>query len=369
MIIAKKIIKKMVIIISSLIFLIYFLDRFSAINVRPHVIYNNYVHKNTPSLKQSLNNEVFTLEKLLNTTGFDLLYDNVNDFYLINNFNNVIKLDKNGTKVFELNLRDKPLENSQPEPMEHINASSYILSWHGIYDVSKENPVLEKFDTILHKNKELSTEQWLKKFNELYTNASVVLYGYFKAIDSSTPIYFKQNEKWTVLYEHERYGPIFHANTIRFRIKGVDFPVKYRKLFLLKDVQKQAYSNYLYFNSTNEEFIENDLHYEQRTSLETFLFIKERYAQADYSFIPATFGGTAINKVNVGNSNFIFKTKAQKGAGFNTEKIDNYLYLFDVPTKFQTENSISFLFYNYPTNWNSDEHEGLYLIKKRNKIN
>lgn len=138
-------------------------------------------------------------------------------------------------------------------------------------------------------------------------------------------------------------------------------------MYLLKDFQtKNTYSNYLNTDDSfdNSSYPENKLEYGKEVDIKTQSFKKEVYNEVPYTILPAEFSGTAINRLNVGNSHLIFKTKAIKGAGLIGSPIATHFFLFTVPKKFKTKPTLNFLYYKYPTSWNSDENQGIYVIRK-----
>lgn len=358
------------IIVPLIIFLfVLFLQRFTTVNL-------NLAKSSTdiPYLSQPVQNDTYKIERVTQNTWNEIRYDPVNDFYLIAQNEKITKLNNKGEVTFSLNLNEKDINNT-PDFMDYHRPSHFVISWYGIYDLSKEKPYLEKFETQLNTDGKMEWEEWIKRFENLYNTAETVLWGYRKALDASMshPLYFKINGNWTVLYTLKNVSQINSNDTfIQFRpnYKQDYVQDKFQKLYLLKDVKNGgAFSDYNSFNNTytNSDYAEEKMEYGKEANLGTISFKKEVYNEVPYSFLPAQFGGTAVNKLSIGNSTLTFKTKAIKGAGFSSEPLKNYIYLFTVPTKFKTENTLSFLYYKYPTNWNSGASEGVYIIKKRAK--
>lgn len=354
-----------------LLILFLLIDRFTIINLT----FFAKSSKNIPDLSQPLKNDYYEIEKISNGNWNEIRYDPVNDFYIVVENDKITKLNNKGDTTFILDMNEKDFSD-MPDFMDYHRPSYYVISWYGIYDLSKEKPFLEKFDKRLNDDGKMEWEEWIEKFNNLYQSADVVLWGYRKSVGIGSmnhPLYFKQNEKWKVLYTLKDVSQIDGSSTFtKFRLnyKEDNLPSKFDKLFLLKDIQKEnAYSDYNNFDNEYDikEYAENQLEYGKEASIETTSFEKEAIMDATYSYMPANFGGTVINKLSIANNHFTFKAKAIKGAGFNTEPLKTYFYLFTVPTKFKTKTTLNFLYYKYPTNWNSDENEGVYVIKKRNE--
>ena len=260
-----------------------------------------------------------------------------------------------------------------PDRMDYHRPSYFVVSWHGIYDLSKEKPYLEKFEELLNKDKPMTYDEWIKHFNYLYLYSDVVLWGYKKAFGpvGCHPIYFRIDGKWKILYSLKDVAQI-NSNHVftkfRLNFKEDFIPDKSHKLFLLKDIQHNgAYSDYNSFDNSydNNDYPEAKLQYGKLLNIKTLWFKKEVYNETPYSFIPSQFSGTVLNELQIGKSNFTFKTKGIRGAGFNFEPLKTFLYCFEVPEKFKTDKTLSFLYYKYPTNWNADNNAGIYIIRKK----
>lgn len=354
----------------GIVLLFLLINRFTIVNL-------NFLAKSSkkiPDLSQTLKNDYYEIEKISDGVWNEIRYDPVNDFYIVVENDKITKLNNKGNTTFILDMNEKDFSD-MPDFMDYHRPSCYVISWYGIYDISKEHPYLEKFDKRLNDDGKMEWEEWMKQFNHLYNTSEVVLWGYKKSLDASRshPLYFKQNGKWKILYTLKNVSQINTNNTFtKFRLNYTQafLADKFNKLYLLKDIQKEnAYSDYNNLDNEydNKEYAENHMVYGKEANIETISFEKEVIMDATYSYMPANFGGTVINKLTIANNHFTFKAKAIKGAGFNTEPLETYFYLFTVPTKFKTKTTLNFLYYKYPTNWNSDENEGVYVIKKRNE--
>lgn len=88
--------------------------------------------------------------------------------------------------------------------------------------------------------------------------------------------------------------------------------------------------------------------------------------EAQLSNMQATVAGMAVNKLEFENSSITFKSIAQKGAGLNFSPVETDFFIFEVADEFKKANTPSFLYYKYSTSWNSDDNEGVYVIRKIN---
>jgi hypothetical protein len=347
--------------------LFFFVSRFTTIN---NPFYGTPAN-GIPDLSVPIKGKSFEIHKIIGGSWNEIRYDPMNNFYIVATDKKIIKINSRGDISFVLDLNDRDFHGN-PDFMEYHRRSHFVMSWNGIYDLSKENLVFQVFEKQLNTDGEMEWDEWVENFKDLYKKSENVLWGYKKAALNVgvKPLYFNRNGKWIVLYTLKNVSQINLAKTFaRFRLNyKEDFiPDKFNKLYLLKDIEKKgAYSDYNNFDQTynNDAYLENNMQYEKKVSIETISFKKEVYNEVPYTLIPSEFSGTAVNKLHIGNDNLIFKTKAIKRAGFGQKPLQDYFYLFEVPSKFKTENTLSFLYYKYPTNWNSDNNEGVYVIRE-----
>lgn len=359
---------KMMLIISSLLFLVFCIDRFTTVNLNFFAASS----KNIPNLSQTLENCCYKIEKITNDSEGNVRYEPINDFYLVAESEKIIKLNGKGVKTFELDLKEVDSTTSWSRVMHYHRPSYFVMSQSGIYDLSKEKPELETFDTIMNQDGKMKWDEWINKFKNLYETSEQAIWAYNEY--EAFPLYFKQYGKWKVLFykvKNHNDSDIINPNSIYVKFKiGEDYvPDKFQKTYLLKDIQHGGvYSETIYFD--NSGYPENNMKYEKVTTIETLSFKKEYSAVGNAvlipAFLPNEFRGTAVNKLSIGNSDFIFKSRATKGAGFSNAPFMNYFYLFEVPTKFKKKNSLSFMYYK-SNNSNPGRNPGIYVIKKRSE--
>ena len=208
---------------------------------RKDVIPASYI--DLPNLESPISDSTYTIEKVLDGRFNNIFYDSAQKFYLIDDGgNNIVKLDANGIKTFELELREKDI-NNLPNLMTVYHPSHYIFGCAGVYDLSKNKPELERFHGIINLNNEMDEDEWKKKFNELYKHSEIVIFGYQHANSyGRSPIYFRQNNKWILLYET---GHAIRTDRylIKCKIDGKYIDDKYTKMYLLKDIGKNCFSD------------------------------------------------------------------------------------------------------------------------------
>lgn len=347
-------------------FIIFFVHRCTVVN------FNFFLPsgKSVPDLSKTLKNKTFELFKVIGSIWNEIRYDPQNDFFLIAQSNAITKLDAKGTRLYYLDMNERD-PDGMPDNMDYTQATSYVVSWYGIYDLSKEKPYLEKFSKVINTEGNMDKDAWDLAFQNLYETSDVVFWGFRKSLKRAwlKPLYFRQNGKWIVLYTNE-YGSGYRMDkTPQYKMNNKIIPQKFNRLYLLKDIQhNDSYSDYLtsgnQYDFSNEP--ESKLKYSKRASIKTLYFKKEEVEHGPYTIIPVQFSGTAVNKLQFENSSITFKSIAQKGAGLNFYPIETDFFIFEVADEFKKENTPSFLYYKYPTSWNSDDNEGVYVIRKLN---
>lgn len=328
----------------------------------------NAMSNNIPDLSKPLLSGAYQIENVAGGTWNEILYNPTHDFYTIAQNQRIFKINNKGDVVYELDMNEMD-PHKMPDFMDFHNPSNFVISWYGVYDLSKDKPYLEKFETILNEDESMEWTEWDLAFGNQYNNADVVLWGFRKSFGRKTyPCYFRKNGKWTVLYSFKGQAQtITHGNYVKFRVNKIYIPDKMDRQYLLKDENLGTYSNY---NNYDKEFDLSDwpeakLQYEPRASVETTSFKKEESRDAPYSNKPIEISGTAVNKLTIADSQFIFRSKAIEGTKFRNFPLQNFFNLFEIPSKYKTENSLSFLYYKYPSNWNEDGLSGVYVIKKK----
>jgi len=310
-------------------------------------------YKNLPILSSPINDSIYMIEKVVDGNFSRIFFDNVHQFYVIENGeNNIVKLDKNGIKTFELNLHEQV---SYP--------SYYILASNGIYDLSKDKPSLEKFSSIINTKNELNEDGWENKFNELYTSSEIVIFGYrYTNYYGKRPIYFRKNNGWTLLYE-TGHKIRTEGYQVKCKIDNKFVLEKYQKMYILKDSEKNIFSDgndgvENPYKDENDESSENKMEYKPRMQLTTTAFYKYRDEQGN----PESFVGKSINKLSIDGHNIFFNEIAIKNIEDTSKICENFMYLFDIPTQFQADNSVGFLFYQFPFSWSNsgDDYSGIF---------
>ena len=327
--------------------------------------------KNVPSLAQVLETDSFKIEKVSSGTWNEIRYDPVRDFYIIAQNKKVAKLNGKGEVIFEMSLEEQDL-GGMGDLRDVHHPTAFVISWHGIYDLAEQKPQLHAFKSVFNKDEKMEWKEWDLKFGDLYNNADAVLWGFRKSAGSRTfPLYFRRNGTWQILYTmpESTTSIITRGHYVTLRVNGEYIPDKIDTLYLLKEARTGTYSNYNTFDGPYNlsDWPEASLQYADRAHLETLSFKKEDSRPEPYSPRPVEFGGTAVNKLTVGTETFTFKSKATLLAQARKEEVETYFYLFEVPLKFRKPGTPLFLYYQYPTNWNSDENAGVYAVKQKAK--
>ncbi len=347
-------------------FIIFFVHRCTMINLNFFMPSG----KNVPDLSKTLKNKTFELFKVTGSTWNEIRYHPQKDYYLIAQDARITKLDSRGSRVYYLDMKETD-PSGMPDNMDYNVPSSFVVSWHGIYDLSKDKPTLEKFSKSLNTEGNMDDGTWNREFEKLYQSSDVAFWGYRKGLLGGKlyPLYFRQNGQWIVLYTNE-FTSVYRMNKYpEIRFDDNIIPEKCDRLYLLKDIQhNDSYSDYLtsgnQYDFSNEP--ESKLKYSKRINIKTLYFKKEDVEDGPYTIIPVQFAGMAVNKLEFENSSITFKSIAQKGAGLNFSPVETDFFIFEVADEFKKANTPSFLYYKYSTSWNSDDNEGVYVIRKIN---
>ncbi len=350
----------------GIVFIIFFVHRCTVIN------FNFFMPsgKSVPDLSKTLKNKTFELFKVTGSIWNEIRYHPQKDYFLIAQDKRITKLDSRGSRVYYLDMKERD-PSGMPDNMDYNAPSSFVISWYGIYDLSKDKPTLEEFSKIINTDGNMDEDTWKREFQKLYQSSDIAFWGYRKGLQDGElyPLYFRQNSQWIVLYTNE-YSSVYRMNNYpEIRLGDSIIPEKCDRLYLLKDIQhNDSYSDYLtsgnQYDFSNEP--ESKLKYGKRASVKTLYFKKEEVEDGPYTIIPVQFSGTAVNKLQFENSSITFKSIAQKDAGLNFSPIETDFFIFEVADEFKKANTPSFLYYKYPTSWNSDDNEGVYVIRKIN---
>ncbi|MCX3266638.1 hypothetical protein OQZ29_17910 [Pedobacter agri] len=366
--------KKMYLFIFILIIIILVIDRCTVINLSPKLLFTNY--KKFPELNDGLKSDKYAMYRATETANVNIRYFPQNNFFLLSNFQtngyfHIIKIDPNGENVFELKFEGKDAFKF----VESINC--FVIGADGIYDFSAVKPLSLPFNEVLNRDKNLAPKEWEQIFEQKYSTADIVLYGWHTDLENAQCVYFRNDGKWTKLYTFLNAGPMYvyaEGSKIECKIKGRKIPHKWHEEHFLKDPARATYSNELRhtddyitpYNSDFSFFPDQALKYEAFGALKTLAFSKETYTTEGYynPGIPNTFYGTAYYELNVHNEVFNFKTVGYKHNGIGAITQSD-IYLFGLPLNFANKSDVGFLAYDYSTNFHENGKKGIYVIRKK----
>ncbi|SHG87142.1 hypothetical protein [Pedobacter caeni] len=368
--------KKMFLLIFFIFIIIFGIDRLTVINLSPKLLFKRSEYKQFPELNDGLQSAKFSLYRATQTSKANIRYFPQKNFFLISNFKrnghfNPIKIDSAGNNVFELNIDEK----HHLKFLEAINC--FLIESDSIYDLSADNPVAIPFTEVLNRDRNIEPERWVQIFEKLYQSSDIVLYGWHTDIQTTECIYFRTEGKWTKLYTFGSKGPMYiysEGSEIKCKINKKEIPHKWHEEHYLKDVEKATYSNvhrytdeYITpYNSDLSFFPDQALKYQPAGTLKTLAFSKEKYTDDGYlnPGIPSAFYGTSYYALNLDQDILHFKTRAYKHNGIG-ENVQTDMFLFDLPLAFVKRSAVSFLTYDYSTNFHENDKKGIYIIKKK----
>jgi len=326
-----------------------------------------------PIISKGISSNNYKIEKLTEESCSDILYDCVNNYFIVLFEEELIKLDSAGNEAYKIPMDDCYLSCT----------SHYVFSGEGVIDLSKNSIVYEEFANILNADFSLKLSELREQFNKLYNSASVVTYddhyydgvGYDKA-------YFKIKGFWVILYVNE-----FHykgliprpfknkKGNVIFNRMGMQtltingMAEKSNRLLLLKDSKKGRYSNRtttddseLYPNYCARFPFPDD--YLQCKRIELGYSDIKIQDRLPYIGIPTMWRTTANYKLKMEQEVFKFKCLAYKGHNYIFSS--SGMYWFRLPTKFKEASKVSFIRVSRTSNaFNESDFTGLYIIKKK----
>lgn len=366
----------MFLLICILIIIIFTVDRCTVINLSPKLLINSAKYKTFPQLDNDLHWGKFSMYRATETGNVNIRYFPQNNFFLLSNFGtngyfHVIKINSVGNNVFELKFDEK-------DPFKFVEAiNCFVIGADGIYDFSADKPVALPFTEVLNRDKNIAPKQWEQIFEQKYSTADIVLYGWHTDLANAQCVYFRNEGKWTKLYTFLDAGPMYvyaEGPKIECKINNKKIPHKWQEEHFLKDVAKATYSNELRhtddyitpYNSDFSFFPDQALQYKSKGEIKTLAFSKETYTTEGYynPGIPNTFYGTGYYELNLDNNVLNFKTVAYKHNGIG-ESTQSDIYLFSLPLNFADKSEVVFLTYDYSTNFHENGKKGVYIIKKK----
>jgi hypothetical protein len=157
-----------------------------------------------------------------------------------------------------------------------------------------------------------------------------------------------------------------------------NIPQKSNSLYILKDINRKTYSNInretdseltqfyeedfphkaYYYNTLAKLKVKNFKKITKHNFPETISFLQP------LSLLPQEYEGEAITSLKLVNEEMVFKTKSSR-VGLGLGKVNNNLYLFDIPSKFSSEDNPIFIFNNEGSNLDNWRNNGFYVVKKK----
>jgi hypothetical protein len=320
-------------------------------------VFRNKAHQHLPTLRNGARSENYQLQRVSTNVFANLTYSPIGNFFLLNNQDEVIKIDAKGNEVYRLTNSNCYLPRF----------SCYVFDSTGVYDFSASQLKKQPFKQLLNLNKQLNEADWQQTFDQLYQSADVVLFGSTSQYGTD-PIFLRIHNEWTLLLttEHEvRISNMEYQAGISFE----GYPAKFEPLFLLKDVANKTFSD---TEGTTDEFLktyytvklkEKELGYPNDRKLETLSAEKGRvYAHGAYTPFPISWVYPMGQSLSINKEEIKFRCHGTRDLGI-ASKIEGYLNSFVIPTKYATQSKVSFLRYSFPSNGSESDDNGIYVVK------
>ncbi|SIR18417.1 hypothetical protein [Maribacter ulvicola] len=344
--------KKFILLIIGLLF--FFVQQCSNTNLLPSFVCKKSEYK---YLSEKVNSKNFVIDKISDKTYLYVTYDSINNYFIVNDGYNKMKLSAEGNLLINI-----------PHPSGELPYKThYVFTDSTICDFSKNELEIETFFKKINPATEKLETKWISIFEEYYYNASTVIYS------NNDLIYFKINEGWVSLHisdNHYLEGDNITERTFE------NYPAKFSKLIFLKDQKSNTYSDWMSHSGSsidkkypnveleNFNYPEKELNY-LNNKIEKISFEKTVLSETyRYTPIIAQFQGIGYYKLKKENEYIRFKEKALKYP-FKFFKSDSYLNHYTIPEKFNTKTKLSFIRYSFPTNQNESKSQGLYIIKRK----
>lgn len=257
-----------------------------------------------------------------------------------------------------------------------MEGEHFVLTAQGIINLHDDIPRLQPYAEVRHLSDSVHQEEWETLCRSNYEQATYVVFDrYYTAPDSirsEEVIHFYIADTWTTLVNNERAGTIYtsgqYKNYYRFFGGEVLLEPKSNSLYVLKDVKKKTFSN----SMRETDVPHKGYSYSENARLDVKKFKKlgkRNYPETIWlllplSWLPQEYYGEAINSLQVKGEELRFKTEATRG-GLGLGRVDNLLYMFDVPSHFGDQKSLSFIWNNGGENRASWNNQGFYVIRAK----
>jgi hypothetical protein len=345
----------------TILAVILFLDKCTSLNVFNAL--NTVDYTRFPDLKNGARSKNYEIRRISKDSYKNIRYDPVGNYFLIEGNFEISKIDAYGTEVFKL-------DNKANKEMYFPRFTSYVFDSTGVYDLSAAKIKKQLFSKMINLKQELTDEAWQRIFDAYYKRADVVVFASTDMYKKGNPIFIRVNSEWILLITTEHETRIEETEYIAgIRFKG--YTAKHNHLYLLKDVERQSYSD---FEGTTEDFLqsfnginlaERNMRYPAGREIKRIAFKKIGVdGEIAYTPIPVSWHCTTAQSITIDKEELKFKAVGIKALSLFT-KIDSRIWWYSVPEKYLNKTSVTFMIYSFPSNVKAGEaNNGLYIVRK-----
>ncbi len=311
-----------------------------------------------PLLKDGPSSEHYMLENIGDYTPANITYSPHGNFFVVET-DRFVKIDASGRKVFSL---------KRGAEVNLLPFSHYVATPKGIYDLSNPRPKLKPYEQVVNgdKDRTLTVESFHEIYTQAYTDADIVIYdepNFEEGIDKYRA-YMWIKGGWVLFYLSGRAITIDSDYEMGVTVK--EYPAKFNRLVLLRDVQTKTYSaDNGDLAGDNPRLMallpERKMRYPARGKLKTLQFRKERVDET-YRGVPVVFSGMAEHRLRIGGEDLFFREIAVKAL---RQKLQTQLHWYVVPAPYQSKTQVGFLEFRPISNLSSEGSGGVYVLRRK----
>ena len=312
-----------------------------------------------PLLKDNPSSAHYTLVRVNDYwSPVTITYNPAGNFFVLGSLK-VSKIDALGNKVFSL----KTSETTHLLPFTY-----YIATSKGMYDLSRQRPKLERFEQVVNgsKTRTLTVDSFHEIYGQAYADADIVVYdepNFDEGIDKYRA-YMWIKGGWVLFYLSDRAITLDRDYDLGITVK--EYPAKFNRTLLLKDVQTRTYSaGNSDLSGGNPRLMallpERKMRYPARGRLKVLQFRKERVDET-YRGVPVVFTGMAEYRLRIGKEDLFFREIAVKAL---RQKLQTQLHWYVVPAPYQDKTQVGFLEFIPISNMTSEGSGGVYALRRK----
>jgi len=335
-----------------LLILILLVEQCTVLNLRNAFVLNKKEYIAYPYLKDGVESENYRI-KFISDIYTQIYYHPVHQFFMLFNSEGYTKLNAKGRQVFSVDRIDS-LQNPFLTP--------YVFTPNSVYDFTKNKLTEEDFQKVLNEDRDFEKAEWEREMNGYYKLAHVVIYGkeFSGAEGWGFPIYFKVKNHWIKLLTPKDWMRSPNSNGLERRNK--QFPAKFEQMALLKDVNLNEHSDNTssgyrpgYIDTVPYSEI-----YNTNYKIKRHYYKKEKVCDHyAYTSIPNSYTATAYYSLKTNGEILKFKEHNIKPV---FHPVQDYLFWYVLPNKYEKDSQVSFIEYRYPINVNESGSKGLYIL-------